>query len=271
MPSVKTGDIVTYYEEAGSGEPLILICGLSADLQVWRFQLPELSKRLRVICYDNRGAGRTSAPDEPYSIAGMADDLAALLDHLRIDSAHILGWSMGGLIAQQFALTRPQRVRKLILVSTTSQPDGFVRLAIKNWMNIRRSDMPFEQIARFQSRWGYSPAFFDNEQAYEKLVHTMATNPHAQKAHAFLRQADALLAHKMGDAASGIRAQTLVIAGVHDNLIPPYHSESLAKTIPGATLKVLDAAHTGFVEFPDVYNRAILDFLDASLTTRAES
>ena len=261
MPTVETGDIVTYYEEAGSGEPLILICGLSADLQVWRFQVPELSKRFRVICYDNRGAGRTSAPDEPYSIAGMADDLAALMDHLQVDATHVLGWSMGGLIAQQFALTRPLRVRKLILISTTNRSDGFFQLAIRNWMNIRRSDMPFEQIVRFVSRWGYSPAFYDNEPMYEKLIQVMATNPYAQKAHAFLRQADALLAHDMGDAARGIRAQTLVIAGTHDNLLPPYHSESLAKTIPRATLSMLGAAHTGFVEFPDEYNRAILDFL----------
>lgn len=261
MPAVETGDIVTYYEEAGSGEPLILICGISADLQVWRFQVPELSKRFRVICYDNRGAGRTSAPDEPYSIAGMADDLAALLDRLQIDSAHVLGWSMGGLIAQKFALTRPLRVRKLILISTTNQFDGFFRLAIKNWMNIRRSDMPFEQIVRFVSRWGYSPPFYDNEQTYEKLIQVMATNPYAQKAHGFLRQADALLAHNAGDAAREIRAQTLVIAGIHDNLLPPYHSDSLAKIIPGATLRVLGAAHTGFVEFPGEYNQAILDFL----------
>ena len=80
MPTVETGDIATYYEEAGAGEPLILICGLSADLQVWRFQIPELSKRFRVICYDNRGAGRTNAPDQHYSIAGMSEDLAALDD-----------------------------------------------------------------------------------------------------------------------------------------------------------------------------------------------
>jgi pimeloyl-ACP methyl ester carboxylesterase len=261
MPTVETGDIVTYYEEAGSGEPLILICGLSADLQVWRFQVPDLSKHFRVICYDNRGAGRTSAPGEPYSIAGMADDLAALLDHLEISSAHVLGWSMGGLIAQQFALTRPLGVRKLILLSTTCQADGFFRLAIKNWVNIRRSNMPFEQILRFVSRWAYSPAFYDNDQACDKLIQVMAMNPYAQQAHGFLRQADALLAHNIGEAAREIRAQTLVIAGIHDNLLPPYHSEFLAKTNPGSTLRVLGGAHTGFDEFPYEYNRAILDFL----------
>lgn len=261
MPTVETGDITTYYEETGSGEPLILICGISMDLQGWRLQVPELSKHLRVVCYDNRGAGRTSAPDQPYSIAGMAEDLAALMDGLRIDSAHVLGYSMGGMIAQTFARAHPQRVNKLILLSTTPQPDGFVRLAVKNWMNVRRSSMPFEQIVRFTSRWLYSPALYDNEPLYEKMIQIGATNPYAQKAHAFLRQAEAVLAYDPADAAKGIGAPTLVLAGSHDNLIPPYHSEHLAKRIPGATLKILGGAHVPFVEFPNEYNKAILDFL----------
>ena len=88
----------------------------------------------------------------------MAEDLAALMDRLRIDSAHILGYSMGGLIAQTFTLGHPHRVRKLVLLSTTARPDGFVRLAIQNWMSVRRSNMPFEQIIRFTSRWLHSPA-----------------------------------------------------------------------------------------------------------------
>jgi pimeloyl-ACP methyl ester carboxylesterase len=261
MPAVETGDITTYYEEAGSGEPLILICGISADLQGWRLQIPELSKRFRVVCYDNRGAGRTSAPDETYSITGMAADLAALMDHLRIDSAHILGYSMGGLIAQAFTLAHPHRVRKLVLLSTTLRPDGFVRLAIRNWMNVRRSAMPFEQIVRFTSRWLYSPALYDNEPLYEKIIQMMATNPYAQKAHAFLRQAEAVLAYDLGDAAKRISVPTLVLVGSHDNLIPPSHSEVLARTIPGATLKVMSGAHAPFGEFPNDCNRAILDFL----------
>lgn len=263
MPTVETGDITTYYEEAGSGMPLVLICGLSSDLQAWRFQVPELSKRFRVICYDNRGAGRTSAPDQPYSIVGMAEDLAALMNRLRIDAAHLLGWSMGGVIAQAFARAHPNRVRKLILMSTAARVDGFLRLAVRNWMNIRRSDMPFEQIVRFVSRWSYSPALYDNEPMYEKFVQVMATNPYAQRGHAFLRQAEALLAYDPGEAAKGIRAQALVMVGSHDNLVPPYHSERLAKEIPGARLQVLNGAHAGFVEFPDEYNRAIIEFLDS--------
>lgn len=262
MPSTEAGDIVTYYEEAGSGEPVILICGLSADLQIWRFQVPALSKRYRVVCYDNRGAGRTSAPDEPYSIESMAEDLAALMDHLRIDSAHLLGWSMGGVIVQAFALTRPKRVRKLILMSTFARNDGFGHVKIRNWMNIRRSNMPFEQVIRYVSQTLYTPAFYDDEPRYEKIVQFMANNPYAQTQHGFLRQAEALLAHDPDDAAKDIRAPTLVLVGRDDGLTPPYKSERLAALIPDARLRVLNGAHAGFVEFADEYNAAILDFLE---------
>lgn len=261
MPVAQTGDISTYYEEAGSGEWLILICGISMDLQGWRLQVPELSKHFKVVCYDNRGAGRTGAPDQPYSITGMAEDLAALMDRLRIDSAHVLGYSMGGLIAQAFTVAHPHRVKKLILQSTTQRPDGFVRLAVQNWMNICRSNMPFEQVVRFTLRWLYSPALFDNEALYEKIVQIMATNPYAQKPHAFLRQAEAVLAFDLGDAARGIDSETLVLVGMHDDVIPPYHSEHLARTIPRATLTVMNGAHAPFAEFPNDYNKATLAFL----------
>jgi 3-oxoadipate enol-lactonase len=261
MPTAKTGDIDTYYEVAGSGVPVVLICGISAELQAWRFQADELAKHFSVVRYDNRGSGRTSAPDSPYSIPQMADDLAALLESLGIESAHLVGWSMGGYIAQTFARRYPQRVRKLVLLATALKPDGYVRLAIRNWMNIRRSNMPYEQVVRFVLRWQFSPAIFDNEQFFEKSVETMASNPYAQKAHAFLRQAEALLAYTPDDAPS-LAAPTLVIAGADDNLLPPYLSERLAQAIPGATLRVMRGAHAGFLEFPGEYNKTILDFLN---------
>jgi len=224
--------------------------------------VPELAKRCRVICYDNRGAGRTSAPDQSYSIPGMAADLAALMDHLKVDSAHVLGWSMGGAIAQAFALEHPARVRKLQLLSTWARPDAYLRLAIRNWMNIRRSNMPFEQVVRFVSRWQFTPAFYDNEERYESVVQFMANNPYVQTRHGFLRQAEALLAHDPGDAAKEIRAHTRVLVGALDNLTPPYLSERLARLVPAATLQVLDCAHSGIVEIPDAYCAAILEFLN---------
>ncbi|HNO65923.1 MAG TPA: alpha/beta hydrolase, partial [Tepidiformaceae bacterium] len=145
MPYVPTRDIITYYEEAGSGRPLVLIRGLGSDLQAWSLQVPELAKHFRVITYDNRGAGRTGAPDKPYTIAGMADDLAALLDALDIPTACILGYSMGGMIAQEFALKHPARVEKLILLGTSAGLDGYSREVIRNFVSVRRSNMSREQ------------------------------------------------------------------------------------------------------------------------------
>ena len=118
MPSIQRGDVTTYYEESGQGEPLVLICGLSADLQYWRFQVPALSKHYRVICFDNRGAGRSSAPDHAHSLPELVDDVVALLEHLEIDSAHVLGHSMGGQIAQLLAVSHPKRVKRLVLVGS---------------------------------------------------------------------------------------------------------------------------------------------------------
>jgi pimeloyl-ACP methyl ester carboxylesterase len=168
---------------------------------------------------------------------------------------------MGGYIAQTFARLYPKRVRKLILLATALKPDGFVRLTIRNWMNIRRSNMSYEQVVRFVLRWQFTPAVFDNEPAFEKSVGMMTSNPYAQKADAFLRQAEALLTYAPDDAPI-LAAPTLVMVGADDNLVPPYLSERLAKTIPGATLKVMRGAHAGFLEFPGEYNKAILDFLN---------
>ncbi len=103
MPTVSC-DINIYYEDHGKGEPLLLIAGWGTDLTCWQFQIPEFSTKHRVIAFDNRGAGRTDAPDEPYSFRMMADDAVGLLDALGIGQAHILGVSMGGCIAQEIAI-----------------------------------------------------------------------------------------------------------------------------------------------------------------------
>jgi 3-oxoadipate enol-lactonase len=153
MPVFHRNTHTTYYEEVGTGDPLVLICGLGADLQVWRFMIPELSKRHRVICFDNRGAGRSSAPDEPYSVQLMATDLVALLDHLYIQAPTILGWSMGGVVAQSLALSDPHRVRRLILLNTLTAPDGYCRAALTNWMNVRRSNMSYEHTCATTPEW----------------------------------------------------------------------------------------------------------------------
>jgi len=265
MPIVPIRDIMTYYEEAGSGDPLVLVMGLGGDMQAWALQAPALAKHFRVITFDNRGSGRTSSPDKPYSIAGMADDLAALLDSLGVPKAHILGWSMGGYIAQEFALKYPARVNKLILLATAASIDGYGRTIVRNWINVRRSNMSREQIARLTATWLYGSELFDDEARFERAIANSVANPYGQQDHAFIRQAQAVLGFDASDRLANIKAETLVIGCEEDILVPPRNSEKLAKLIPGAALKTMSGGHAGCIEYPNEYNAAFLEFLGAAV------
>ena len=120
MPQIKVGDINMYYEVHGEGIPLVLIHGLGADTNAWMFQMPELATKYKVVIFDNRGVGQTDTPDIPYSAQMMADDTADLMDALNIAEAHILGYSLGGFIAQELAIKYPQKVRSLILATSSA-------------------------------------------------------------------------------------------------------------------------------------------------------
>lgn len=265
MPNVQLRDMIMYYEEAGSGEPLVLVMGLGGDLQGWALQVPALAKQFRVITFDNRGSGRSSAPDRPYSISGMADDLAQLLDHLKVDKAHILGFSMGGYIAQEFALKHPGRVNKLILMATAASIDGYGRNIVMGWINVRRSSMSREQITRLQATWLYSPGLLDDDARFERSVANSMANPYPQQDHAFIRQGQAILGFDASDRVAKIQAETLVVAAKDDILVPPRNAEKLAKLLPKATLKVLEGGHLGCMEYPNEYNEAFLEFLGVAV------
>ncbi len=265
MPNVQLRDMIMYYEETGSGEPLVLIMGLGGDLQGWALQVPALAKHFRVITFDNRGSGRSSAPDRMYSISGMADDLAHLLDHLKIDRAHILGFSMGGYIAQEFVLKYPARVGKLILMATSASIDGYGRNILKGWINLRRSNMSREQTARLQATWLYGPDLLDDDALFERSILNSLSNPYPQQDHAFIRQAQAILGFDASDRAPKIQAETLVIAAKDDILVPPRNTEKLAKLLPKATLQVLEGGHLGCMEYPNEYNEAFLAFLGVTI------
>jgi len=265
MPTVVSRDISIYYEEAGRGEPLVLIRGLGSDLQAWALQVPALAKHFRVITFDNRGAGRTSAPDKPYSIDGMAEDVAFLLTALKVEKASILGYSMGGMVAQEFALKHPDRVEKLILLATTAKPDGYTKAIVESFINIRRSNMSREQQVRAQAPFVYTADLFNDSPRYERAIRATVDNPYAQQDHAFIRQAQAVLNFDASGRVSGIKAPTLIVTNPEDILIPPRNGEALAKLIGGAKLVSLDGAHAGVTEYPNEHNAAFLEFLGAAV------
>jgi 3-oxoadipate enol-lactonase len=259
MPNFVRGEQhAIYFEEIGSGSPLILLCGISADLSVWKFLAAELSPHFRVIMLDNRGVGRTQTPDAPFTVADMAEDVRALMDHLGVESAHVLGWSMGGIIAQTLALTHPQRVKKLVLVGSFAEADGLLREAIGTWANMQRSNLPYEQIARHVAWLNYSPALA-NKPVYEKFIQSIIDNPYRQSVTGFVRQAEALVSFRASPELGRLSVPTAVLVGRDDKLAPPHLSEHLVQTIPGATLQVLPGAHAGFIEYPQQYAQAVRD------------
>ena len=120
MPTAPIGNFELYYEEHGQGHPLIMVLGLGQDIATWGFQIAELSRHVRLIVFDNQDTGQSSRCSDNYTTESMARDILGLMDHLGVERAHLLGTSMGGMIAQHVALMAPERLTSLILAGTTS-------------------------------------------------------------------------------------------------------------------------------------------------------
>jgi pimeloyl-ACP methyl ester carboxylesterase len=281
MSTARIGDIDVYYEEHGSGDPLLLIMGLAADSVAWMFQVPDFSQRYRTITFDNRGVGRSSKPAGPYTIHQMADDAAGLLDHLKIERAHVVGVSMGGMIAQELALRHPSRVRGLVLACTYPQPDADVErqrefslkqfggsIAADGQMKVDISAIDPLSFLQHLLPTVFNQEFIDRELPRLLQIFSGALQ-YGFSMEAILGQVSAVMNHHATERLHEIRSPTLVITGDADRLIPPANSDILAKHIPGARLVKLPGGSHGFnFETPDVFNREVLEFL-ASVDARS--
>ncbi|OLC17397.1 MAG: hypothetical protein AUH29_02005 [Candidatus Rokubacteria bacterium 13_1_40CM_69_27] len=262
MPKVRVNDIEMYYAEAGAGEPLVLIMGFGGDHLAWGFQMPAFTQAYRVIAFDNRGAGQTDAPDRPYTTRMMADDTAGLMEALGIDRAHVVGVSMGGMIAQELALNHPRRMRSLQLGCTLARPDAYLKALNAAWRQIR-THLGREAALRAIGLWLFAPATYNERpELVEMILQNALANPHPQSLTGFLRQGEAVAAHDTLDRLHAIRCPTLVSVGEEDILVPSRFSRELAARIPGATLRTLPgAAHGYFWERPEAFNALGLEFL----------
>ena len=274
MSIAKVDSFELYYEEHGSGDPLLLIMGLAADSTAWLFQVPDFATHYRTIVFDNRGVGRSSKPTGPYAIHQMADDTAGLLDVLGIARTHVVGVSMGGMIAQELALRHPRRVRSLVLGCTYPEPDAEIErqrqfsLAQFGGTITARGEMQIDvkaldPMSFFQH---LLPAVFNPEFIEKELPRLMqvfsGTLQYGFSLEAILGQVAAVISHKATDRLHQIKPPTLVITGDADRLVPPANSDVLAKHIPGARLvKVPGGSHGFNFETPEIFNREVLNFL----------
>lgn len=274
MPTTSANGIDIYWEESGSGDPLLLIMGLAADSIVWMMQREAFAEHYRTIVFDNRGVGRTSKPAGPYTIAQMADDAAALLDAIGIERAHVVGVSMGGMIAQELALRHPEKVRSLVLGCTYGRPDEAVRAQFAESLQAfgaTRADDGSIQVdlakldpMAFIQRLlplTFTPQFIMTE--LPKLMQMFGgALQYGFDMNAILAQVAATQAHDAVDRLKDITVPTLVFAGDADMLIPASNSDLLAQHIPSAKLVKLPGGSHGFnFETPEAFNREVLDFL----------
>jgi 3-oxoadipate enol-lactonase len=235
-----------YHEVHGDGEPLVLLEGLGGDIAGWRRNIPRLAAELRVIAFDHRGNGRSSAPDGPMTVATFVGDAVVLLDHLRIERAHLYGQSFGGMVAQEAALTAPGRVRSLILACT--HPG--VRHAVPVRAAVPK-DRPWEAL--------YSERFL-REHPEEVAEDQRLGTPQAPRM--ARRQWEAMQGFDAFDRLPSLRVPTVVLHGTEDRTVHPDNARVLAQRIPGARLVMLEGAgHVYHAEQPVAADAAVVAFV----------
>lgn len=260
MPRTRVKDINIYYEVHGEGPPLLLIQGIASRGISFGQQVPALAKHFQTIIFDNRGVGMTDQPRAPYSIAQMADDAARLLDALGIQSGHVFGVSMGGMIAQELVLRHPNRVRHLALGCTHSGVKWCIpppRWATDILYSTGKSR---ERIVRDTVPVNFaSTTLGRNAVVVESVINQMLNN--RQEGYAYAQQLAAMYEFDSYDRLGEIRTPTLVMTGREDVMVPPANAALLAERIPGAHLVQFDdAGHFFFIEQAAQTNQVLINF-----------
>lgn len=261
MPVAAVNDIEINYRLEGDGpETIVLVNGLADDLTTWDYQVPALLEAgYRVLRFDNRGVGRTSKPAGAYTSRMLADDTKALVDRLGVTDFHLMGTSMGGMIAQEYAINHGADLRSLVLSCTYAEPGPFCSRLFKGWEELAPvKGVPF--IMREVTLWAFTQDFFETRPADLADFETeMAAMP--WPAEAYLSQLNVIQRHNTTDRLPGITVPTLVQAGEEDILIPVRLSRRLCEAIPDAEWTTTRGGHACLWEHPQEFNAALLQFL----------
>ncbi len=279
MSEVVVDDGMTiHYDVFGrkDGTPLVMIQGLGTDSRGWALQRLAMGRQFRCITIDNRGVGRTGPAPEPYSLERMALDVVAVLDQERIDRAHVMGASMGGVIAQIVGVLHPDRTRSLVLACTACRHHEWRRELFEEWAEAVDSG-GMSALGDESLQWLVGPRLRRRFGIWLNLIARVVLQ---QAPGTFVAQIRAILdaPDELRNELSSIRVPVLVITGSQDALTPVGDAEELAELIPHARLEVISgAAHGLMAEAPNGFNEAVLRFLadvdaaDGALDEQAES
>lgn len=262
MPRASVNGLKLYYEIEGDGAPVVLIPGFAAGRWIWFKQTADLSRDFRVIIFDPRGVSASDKPEGPQTISLLAGDVAHLLETIGVESAHIVGASFGGFVAQEFALKYPAMTRKLVLCCTSfggpnhvaPSTDTLAALASTKGLNS-------EERMRANLLLAFTPEYVRREVSeVDRIVRLRATNEVPE--HIYLSQLQAAMSFNAESRLDQITSPTLVLSGDADVIVPMQNSRNLAAMIPGAELKIVaGGSHTFFIEQADQFNRIITEFL----------
>ena len=266
IKKVQVGDIDIAYNKLGKGNPIILISGYSAPLEFWDSTfLDKLASNHTVITFDNRGIGNTSSGNKQFTVSQFADDTAGLLDALSIEKADVLGWSMGGFIAQELALSHPDKVGKLILYasicgtneSVPASPDVMKLLSDQSGSSLERIQKLIPIL--FPSEWrSQNPKYLQNLPPIPESIQNETLNLQMQAIVNWPGTCKQL---------NNITQPTLVIVGTDDNLTVPANSLLMTGKIPGAWLvQIKGGGHGLMFQYPEVFSNIVLTFLKNAST-----
>lgn len=261
MPFAEIGGVKLNYMLEGDGpETIVLVNGLADDLESWMLQMEDfLNSGLRVLRYDNRGIGQSDCPPGPYTSRQMADDCKGLVDHLGIADFHLLGLSMGGMIAQEYALAYGQDLRSLMLCCTYAWPGPFCSRMFSLWEDMAPVMGP-AQVMRDVTLWAFTQDFFENRaEELKEFEAAMAALPQSKEA--YLAQLSSIQTHDTRDRLGKISTPTLVLAGEEDILIPVALSKRLQEAIPAAEWGTTKGGHACLWEHPSPFNQAVLAYV----------
>ncbi|MBB3674379.1 alpha/beta fold hydrolase [Modestobacter versicolor] len=261
--TLQVGDIAVAVQEYGEGEPLLVINGTSQSLGFWGEMAEVWAGRHRVITYDLRGMGGSERGADPFSVASLATDALALMDALEVERAHVLGYSLGGAIAQELVLAAPERVASLVLYCTWARTDGFQRAMLTGLAHPwRTGDL---EAALGVLGVAFSPQLLDSPEFGELIGQVLPLFPSTpEQIRTCAEQWDADLAHDTLDRLGQITAPTLVVAGEQDLLTPPWHGRQVAEAIPGARLEMFTgpgSSHALGMERAEEFVPLVAEFL----------
>ena len=270
MPFVHVADGTRiHYEVTGrpGATPILMIQGLGASKNAWNLQRIAMATRFRSISLDNRGAGRSDKPTQPFTLEQMADDAIAVLDAAGVETAHVVGASMGGVISQIIAVKYPHRVRSLTLVCTACRNHPWRQELLQTWAHTAEQKGMIE-VGKEAAQWVMSPRSFRRlVPAFTWMGPLAALRPR----HSFVSQIQAILDTRedLVDELSSITAPTMVIVGNQDILTPRGDSEEIAERIPNAELVVISgAAHGLMMEHSATFNKILIEFLQRTEAER---